>query len=119
MGQGKYPKQKSRKGFNYFKSIRASMLFSFSLLIILALFIFLILSLNYTQDAIIRNSKDYTTQLVDQVNADIDSYIQYMKNISMLFTSNKDVNNYLFAENPDPAEEETRHNAILGSSRHL
>lgn len=113
MIEGNYPKPKTKNKFYYFKSIRGSMLFSFSLLIVLALFIFLLLSLNYTQDAIIRNSTDYTTQLVDQVNTDIDSYIQYMKNISMLFTHNKDVTDYLFAENSNSYEEETRHNAIL------
>lgn len=119
MKQEKYPKPKIKNVFHYFKSIRISMLISFSILIILALFIFLLISLNYTQDAIIRNSKDYTTQLVDQVNADIDSYIQYMKNISMLFTNNKDVTDYLFAEDPDPLEEEIMHNAILEQFRTL
>ena len=96
-----------------FKSIRTYILFSFSLLIIIALFIFLFLSLNYTKQAIIRNSTDYTSQLVRQVNSDIDSYIQYMKNISIMITRNSDVSEYLFNDDENESEKEIRKNAII------
>lgn len=96
-----------------FKSIRTYILFSFSLLIIIALFIFLFLSLNYTKQAIIRNSTDYTSQLVRQVNSDIDSYIQYMKNISIMITRNSDVSEYLFNDDENESEKEIRENAII------
>lgn len=99
--------------FQNFKSIRTAMLFSFSLLIITALLIFLIISLNYTRRSVIQNSTDYTSQLVKQVNTDIDSYIQYMKNISMMLTTNSDVSEYLFNDNASPEEEKFHHDAII------
>ncbi|MFP3154446.1 sensor histidine kinase [Lachnospiraceae bacterium ZAX-1] len=88
--------------FSKFKSIRTTMLFSFSILIIGALLIFLIISLNYTQDTVVKNSTDYTMQLVNQVNNDIDSYIHYMKNISTVITANSDVKTYLYNYSTPP-----------------
>ncbi|MFA9377042.1 MAG: cache domain-containing protein [Lachnotalea sp.] len=81
-----------------FKSIRSTMIFFFSMIIVAALLVFLIISLNYTQETITQNSKDYTMQLMEQVNGDIDSYIDYMENISKLISKNKDVIDYLYDE---------------------
>lgn len=44
------------------------------------------------------NSKYYTMQLIEQVNGDIDSYMDYMENISRLISKNKDVIDYLYDE---------------------
>lgn len=80
-----------------FKSIQSTILVLFSLLIIAALMIFLLISLNYTERTVVENSTDYTMQLVSQVNNDIDSYIEYMQNISLMFSSNSDVQNFVAA----------------------
>ena len=95
------------------------MVLSFSLLICMALLIFLLISLNYTQDAIVQNSTEYTGQLVKQVNSDIDSYIQYMKNISLMLTYNSDVSKYLFTDSDNPAETQQYHDAIEEQFRTL
>ncbi|WP_099469631.1 sensor histidine kinase [Konateibacter massiliensis] len=87
-----------------FNSIRSTMIFFFSMIITAALMVFLIISINYTQETIMENSKYYTMQLIEQVNGDIDSYIDYMDNISRLISSNKDVTDYLYKE--DCTEEE-------------
>lgn len=108
-----FSKHKQTNYFHNFKSIHTAMLFSFSMIIIAALMIFLLISLNYTRKAIIQNSTGYTSQLVKQVNADIDSYIQYMRNISMMLTTNTDVSEYLFTAHADPAEEQMHHDAII------
>ncbi len=93
--------------FGGFRSVRSSMICSFAGLIMFALLIFLVVSLNYTQDTVLDNSVDYTSQLIGQVNEDIDSYISYMENISMIVSINSDVNNFLFAEDaPEGAGEE-------------
>lgn len=89
--------RKRRKLFKHFKSIRFTILLSFSVLIGFSLSIFLLISLNYTETTVRNNSIEYTTQLIEQVNGDIDSYIDYMENISLLVTSNEDVRKYLFA----------------------
>lgn len=79
-----------------FKSIRTAMLISFSALIVITLMIFSLISLNYTEKTVLSNSIDYTSRLIKQVNSDIDSYIDYMENISSLVVNNSDVQNYLF-----------------------
>ncbi len=95
------------------------MMIVFSLLISISLLIYLLISLNYTQEAIVQNSTEYTDQLVKQVNSDIDSYIQYMKNISLMLTYNSDVSRYLFTDSDDPAEERQYHDAIEEQFRTL
>ena len=72
------------------------MLVSFSTLVIIALSIFLIISLNYTKDTVLENSIEYTTQLVEQVNYQIESYVDYMENITGLVTNYDGVNRFLF-----------------------
>ena len=81
-----------------FRSIRTSIIFSFAFLIVFALLIFFVLSLRFTREAVLENSTEYTSQLIGQVNDDIDSYIGYMENISFLVASNSDVRDYLFEE---------------------
>lgn len=101
--------KEKRKGrlFGGFRSVRSSMICSFAGLIIFALVTFLVISLNYTEDTVLDNSVAYTSQLIGQVNEDIDSYISYMENISMIVSINSDVNNFLFAEDaPEGAGEE-------------
>lgn len=82
-------------------SIRSTMLVSYSILIVAGLLVFLIISLNYTTETVLRNSSSYTMQLIDQVNADIDSYISYMDNISDVIVDSIDVQNYLYSSSTD------------------
>lgn len=79
-----------------FKSIRTSMIFWFSLLIVITLLVFSVTSLSYTEDTIMENSIDYTTRLIKQLNRDIDSYIDYMENISSMVANGGDVSEYFF-----------------------
>ena len=81
-----------------FRSIRTSIIFSFAVLIVFALMIFLVLSLRFTREAVLENSTEYTSQLIGQVNNDIDSYIGYMENISVIVADNSDVWDYLFGK---------------------
>ncbi len=98
---------------HHFKSIRLTILFFFSVLIVFSLLIFLFISLNYTEDTVLDNSIDNTTQLIKQVNADIDSYINYMENISTLVTKNEDVKEYLFNDALTNAQKSSLYKAIL------
>jgi len=81
----------------HFKSIRTSMIFWCSLLIVITLIIFSVTSLSYTKNTVMENSIDYTTRLVSQINRDIDSYIDYMENISSLVINGGEVTEYLFS----------------------
>ena len=53
-----------------FRTIRGAMIFSYMAITLLALLIFLLFSLNYTERTILENSESYTIQLVEQVKAD-------------------------------------------------
>lgn len=92
---------------NKIKSIRLAMLVSFSTLIVIALFIFLLISLDYTKDTVLDNSIEYTTQLIEQMNYQIESYVDYMENITVLVTNHDGVNEYLF-ENDLKEEEKNK-----------
>lgn len=78
-----------------FKSIRVSILVSFSVLIITALLIFTVFSMRYTEDAVIENSQDYAMQLVGQVNGNLDTYIDYMGNIAYMVIESPDAGVFL------------------------
>lgn len=81
-----------------FRSIRTSIIFSFTLLIVFSLMVFLLLSLRFTRETVLENSTEYTSQLIGQVNNDIDSYIDHMENISFIVAGNSDVRDYLFLQ---------------------
>lgn len=89
----------------HFKSIRTSILVSFSILIVSALLIFIVFSIDYTEDAVIENSQDYAMQLVEQVNGNLDTYIDYMGNIAYMITENQDAGVFLANENTVEAQE--------------
>ncbi len=82
-----------------FKSVRASMIWLFSILIVITVLIFSLISLRYMEKAVMENSIDYTSRLISQVNRDIDSYINYMENISSLVLESGDVQMLLFSDN--------------------
>lgn len=77
---------------------------SFSVLMVIAVLIFLFIALNFTKNTIYENSINYTSQIVKQVNYDIDSYMDYMLNISSIIAANSDVSYYLY--NTQQPEEE-------------
>ncbi len=85
----------------------------FSLLIVISLMIFSLISLSYTEETVMDNSIDYTTRLINQVNRDIDSYIGYMENISTMVTESADVQKYLFIPLPEAERNELYRRIIM------
>jgi two-component system sensor histidine kinase YesM len=51
--------------------------------------------MTYTENSVVMNSMEYTTQLITQMNSDVDSYIGYMENISQLIMMDGDVHTFL------------------------
>lgn len=94
-----------RKKFG-FKSIRMSMLIPFASLIAAAVLVLAFISVQQIQKALFENSTDYTNQLVQMVNSDIDSYISTMENLSELVLNNDDVSSYLYEEDEKLAKEQ-------------
>lgn len=97
-----------------FRSIRTSIIFSFTLLIVFSLMVFLVLSLRFTRETVLENSTEYTSQLIGQVNNDIDSYIDHMENISFIVAGNSDVRDYLFLQELSEEREQELRERIAG-----
>ena len=87
-----------------FKSIRTTILLSYVLVVMVSVAVFAMVALNYTEKTVLENAEEYSTQLITQANRDIDSYMKYLRNTSILISSNADVHDYLFGVNKDTGE---------------
>ncbi len=79
------------------------MIIYFSLLVLLTVTVFMFFSIRYTKKNLMENSEKNSKLLIEQVNFNIENYINYMENISQVIMSNRDMTSYLF----DPNTKET------------
>ena len=106
-------RKKTRTIFGRFKSIQNTMMASFSVLMVIAVLVFLFIALNYTTQIIYENSINYTSQIIKQVNYDIDAYMEYLENISSVIATSSDVPRYLFDEQQSEEERTQEKERIL------
>ena len=85
-----------------FKSIQSVIFAVLSVLLLGAVIIITVISLSYTRQSVFENSSLYTQTIIQQMNQNIDSYIDYMENTSYLVSSNEDVQKYLLGDTADP-----------------
>lgn len=84
-----------------FKSIQSAVFAGSAILVLVAVLIVTFVSLQYTRSSIFENSVIYTKTIINQMNQNIDSYIDYMDNIASLFSGGEDVQEVLFSDKPD------------------
>ena len=84
-----------------FSSIQSVIFATVAVLILSAVVIVTGVSMKFTNTSIFENSSEYTHTIIQQMNQNIDSYIDYMENIAYLISSNEDVQDYLFDEEID------------------
>lgn len=84
-----------------FKSIQSAVFLCISTLVLCAVLIVTMVSIRYTRSSIFENSVMYTKTIINQMNQNIDSYIDYMDNIASLVSGGEDVQEALFDKNPD------------------
>lgn len=89
-----------------FKSIQTAIYLMMSMMVLSAIGLLTMISMQYTKATVFENTVMYTGQLTSQVNHDIDSYINYMENISGMLAGNTDVQNFIFGEEEVSAEAE-------------
>lgn len=77
------------------RSISTSILLAFTALILAVTLSTVFESYRFTREELQDNATDYTTQLVRQVNADIERYVNYIKDISDFIVGNPLVTAYL------------------------
>jgi two-component system sensor histidine kinase YesM len=79
----------------HFKSIQSTMAFAFSCLILFTTLFIAYTTYRLSTNAAEKSSREHTSQLIEQVNTNIDTYITYMENISDTVLSNYDIREYL------------------------
>lgn len=89
------------------KSIQSSIAFAFSCLILIAIAVTSLIGYRLSVSAVENNSKGYITEVINQVNTNIQSYVDNMENISLLAMTNKDVKYYI-SSNSFVGDEERR-----------
>ncbi|MCF2939479.1 sensor histidine kinase [Paenibacillus alkaliterrae] len=81
-----------------FKSIQSNIAAAFAVLILLTAVFMGVISYQLSAVAVRDTAKDFTGELVKQVNANIQSYVTNMENISLLVLSHRPVREYLSAD---------------------
>ncbi|TXK77830.1 sensor histidine kinase [Paenibacillus sp. N3.4] len=78
-----------------FSSIQSSISVAFSCLILFILAITSVISYNLSANSVEGNSEHYISEIIQQVNLNIQSYVTNMENIGTLAMTNKDVKYYI------------------------
>ena len=86
------------------RGIRSAIISSYFLIVVVSLAVFALVALRHTEKTVVENAEEYSQQLIEQVNSDIDSYMDYLQNISALITSDGDVQEYLFKDDLSSSE---------------
>ena len=94
-------KNLSARFIGKFSSIQSVIFATVAILVLSAVAIVTGVSMRFTNTSIFENSSEYTHTIIQQMNQNIDSYIDYMENIAYLISSNEDVQDYLFDEEID------------------
>ena len=102
--KGETPMKKknlSARFIGRFSSIQSVIFATVAVLVLSAVVIVTGVSMRFTNTSIFENSSQYTQTIIQQMNQNIDSYIDYMENIAYLISSNEDVQDYLFSDEID------------------
>lgn len=94
-------KNLSARFIGKFSSIQSVIFATVAILVLSAVAVVTGVSMRFTNTSIFENSSEYTHTIIQQMNQNIDSYIDYMENIAYLISSNEDVQDYLFNEEID------------------
>lgn len=87
------------------RRIQTTIALAFAALVVATALVMALLSYSFTQDAVRRTSREYTRQLIAQVQANIDSYITHMENIAEVVQLNEQVQSLLDGAATMPAQE--------------
>lgn len=97
------------------RSIQTTIALAFGALVFAMALLMAILSYTFTQDAVRQTSRDYTGQLVEQIQTNIDSYVTHMENIAEVVHLNEQVQMYLSSPRSVPTVERARFQERISS----
>jgi two-component system sensor histidine kinase YesM len=92
----------------HFKSIQLTMAVAFSCLILFTTLFISFTTYRLSTNAAEKSSREHTSQLIEQVNTNIETYINYMENISQMVLFNYDIREYLANGTQDKENMEQR-----------
>lgn len=92
---------------SFVKSLQGKINMAFLLIVALSVISFMLISINQTRAVVQNTSADYTLQLIDMVNENIESYVINMENLAKIVVNNTDVRNYLFKQTDNTLIENT------------
>ncbi|MBR5496171.1 MAG: sensor histidine kinase [Oscillospiraceae bacterium] len=75
--------------------IKTKMIATFSLIIIVCLLISFFCAFYITANVVKESNSRYTTQIISQINTNLDYYFEYMENVADLATINPDVRSFM------------------------
>lgn len=87
------------------KSIQSRIAGTFVMLVLLTALLLIFISYRLSESAVRETAESYTTELINQVNANIQTYITGMKDISLTAMNNPDVREYLAYAKSLPSED--------------
>lgn len=102
-----------------FKSIHTSIALAFSCLILCTTVILSYSSYLLSADAVTDNSMEYTTELIGQVNTNIQTYVDNMKSISALALSSGELQHFASLPEPDTQEGKLMQEQLRGFFRSI
>ncbi|MDO4518718.1 MAG: sensor histidine kinase [Eubacteriales bacterium] len=91
------------------RSIQSEVFLMSAMLVLVAVITITYVSVRVTRTSILDNSTTYTKQILDQMNHNLGSYVNYMDNIASIVAESENTQEYLFREN----ETRTEINQIL------
>ncbi|WHH58072.1 cache domain-containing protein [Petroclostridium sp. X23] len=99
--------------FFKFGSIQSNIAGVFSFLILFSIIYIGFITYKVSSDVVEKNTREYMNELIRQVNINIETYITYMENISLVALNNKDIGLYFSNNNFSKEEKENSKNKII------
>jgi two-component system sensor histidine kinase YesM len=97
------------------RRIQTTIALAFATLVFVTTVVIALLSYSFTQQAVRRTSRDYTEQLITQVQTNIDSYITHMENIAEVVQLNDQVQTYFRGGNELGAAARTEYRSRIST----
>jgi len=86
-----------------FRTIQSNIAAALAFLIVIMAVVMGFIAYRLSTSAVQRTAQEFTAELIKQVNANIQSYVNNMENTSLLVLNNRGVRNYLSGESDDDA----------------
>jgi two-component system sensor histidine kinase YesM len=96
-------------------SIRTTIAFAFAALVSVMVLAIAVLSYTFTQEAVEETAREYTGQLISQVQTSIDSYITHMQNIAQVVQVNEQVQEFFGRPEAYPPDTRELYRDRIGS----